>query len=114
MSISTVIAAWSNTISVAVLRDCFRLERLAKARLATEAEAQTIIAETVRTAAGRTPVFVGIGGNATDKVIENIKRWDRFDFDGIVSVCPYYSRPSQDGLIAHFTAISEATGPPRS
>ena len=77
-----------------------------------EAEAQTIIAETVRTTAGRTPVFVGIGGNATNKIIENIKRWERFDFDGIVSVCPYYSRPSQDGLIAHFTAISKSTDRP--
>ena len=77
-----------------------------------EAEAQTIIAETVRTTAGRAPIFVGVGGNATDNVVANIKRWERFDFDGIVSVCPYYSRPSQDGLIAHFTAISQATDRP--
>jgi 4-hydroxy-tetrahydrodipicolinate synthase len=55
------------------------------------------------------PVFVGIGGNATHQVIKTIKRGERFGFPGIVSVCPYYNRPSQEGLRAHFTAISEAT-----
>jgi 4-hydroxy-tetrahydrodipicolinate synthase len=54
-------------------------------------------------------VFVGMGDNATHKVIKTIKRAERFGFPGIVSVCPYYNRPTQDGLRAHFTAISEAT-----
>ncbi len=55
------------------------------------------------------PVFVGVGGNATAKVETSLKRLERFAFDGIVSVCPYYNRPSQDGLIAHFRAIAAAT-----
>ena len=58
---------------------------------------------------GRVPVFVGVGGNATHKVEKALKRLERFAFDGIVSVCPYYNRPSQDGLIAHFRAIAAAT-----
>jgi 4-hydroxy-tetrahydrodipicolinate synthase len=57
----------------------------------------------------RAPVFVGIGGNATNKVVKIIKRLERYRFPGIVSVCPYYNRPSQDGLREHFTRIAEAT-----
>lgn len=77
-----------------------------------EAEAQAIITETISTAAGRVPVFVGIGGNATGKVVGTIKRWQELGFDGIVSVCPYYSRPTQDGLFQHFKALAEATDRP--
>jgi 4-hydroxy-tetrahydrodipicolinate synthase len=72
-------------------------------------EADAVVEETVRIVAGRIPVFVGIGGNATRKVVKAIGRLERHDFPGIVSVCPYYSRPSQDGLVAHFGAIAEAT-----
>jgi 4-hydroxy-tetrahydrodipicolinate synthase len=68
-----------------------------------------IVAETVDTVAGRVPIFVGIGGNATAKVIKKIRRLDRFEFSGVVSVCPYYNRPTQVGMYKHFTAISEAT-----
>ena len=65
-----------------------------------EAEAQAIVTETITTVAGRLPVFVGIGGNATHKVVGTIQRWQPLGFDGIVSVCPYYSRPTQDGLVS--------------
>jgi 4-hydroxy-tetrahydrodipicolinate synthase len=72
-------------------------------------EEDAIVAETVDAVAGRVPVFVGIGGNATAKVIKTIKRLDRLEFSGIVSVCPYYNRPTQAGMHEHFTAIAEAT-----
>lgn len=72
-------------------------------------EADEIVAATVDVAAGRLPVFAGIGGNDTRKVIKTIRRLERFDFAGIVSVCPYYSRPSQDGMRQHFSAIADAT-----
>lgn len=72
-------------------------------------EADAIVAETVIAVAGRIPVFVGIGGNATHKVIKAIKRLERYDFPGIVSVCPYYNRPTQEGLRQHFCAIAGAT-----
>jgi 4-hydroxy-tetrahydrodipicolinate synthase len=68
-----------------------------------------LVERTVAKVAGRVPVFVGVGGNATHKVEKTLGRLDRFAFDGIVSVCPYYNRPSQDGLIAHFRAIAAAT-----
>jgi 4-hydroxy-tetrahydrodipicolinate synthase len=74
-----------------------------------EEEADIIVAATVETVAGRVPVFVGVGGNATRKVVKNIDRLGRFDFPGIVSVCPYYNRPTQDGLLQHFGALSDAT-----
>lgn len=75
-------------------------------------EMDMIVAETVGVAAGRVPVFVGIGGNATLKVLKTLKRLKRYAFAGIVSVCPYYNRPTQDGLLRHFTAIAEATDRP--
>ena len=72
-------------------------------------ELEAVVETTVRVVAGRVPVFVGIGTNATAKVVRAIKRLERHRFDGIVSVCPYYNRPSQDGLREHFTRIAEAT-----
>lgn len=74
-----------------------------------EAEIDALVERTVATVAGRVPVFVGVGGNATAKVAKSLKRLERHAFDGIVSVCPYYNRPGQDGLIAHFRAIAAAT-----
>jgi 4-hydroxy-tetrahydrodipicolinate synthase len=74
-----------------------------------EKEIDEVVERTVATVAGRVPVFVGVGGNATAKVEKALKRLERHAFDGIVSVCPYYNRPSQDGLIAHFRAIASAT-----
>jgi 4-hydroxy-tetrahydrodipicolinate synthase len=72
-------------------------------------ETDALVAATVEAVAGRVPVFVGIGGNATGKVIRAIDRLARFEFPGIVSVCPYYNRPTQDGLLQHFAALSHAT-----
>ncbi len=75
-------------------------------------EAEAIVAATVEVAAGRVPVFAGIGGNATHKVVKTLKRLERHAFAGILSVCPYYNRPTQDGLRRHFTALAEATDRP--
>jgi len=74
-----------------------------------EAEIDELVDRTVARAADRVPVFVGVGGNATRKVAKDLKRLERFDFAGIVSVCPYYNRPSQDGLLAHFRSLAAAT-----
>jgi len=72
-------------------------------------ESEALIERTLGVVTGRVPVFVGIGGNSTAKTLKALRRLDRFDFAGIVSVCPYYNRPSQDGLREHFRQISEAT-----
>ena len=70
---------------------------------------EAIVERTVSLVAGRVPVFVGVGGNATRKVLATLKRLERHRFEGIVSVCPYYNRPSQDGMLQHFTRIAQAT-----
>ncbi len=87
----------------------FPLGTTGEAPALDDAEADAIVAATVEAAAGRVAVFVGIGGNATHKVVKAITRLSRFEFPGIVSVCPYYNRPSQDGLYRHFSALADAT-----
>ena len=58
---------------------------------------------------GRLPVVVGCGGNNTAAVVEELKTGDFKGIDGILSVCPYYNKPSQEGLYQHFKAIAGAT-----
>jgi 4-hydroxy-tetrahydrodipicolinate synthase len=74
-----------------------------------EDEADAVVEATIETVADRVPVFVGIGGNATHKVIKTIDRLSQFEFPGLVSVCPYYNRPTQGGLLQHFADLSDAT-----
>jgi 4-hydroxy-tetrahydrodipicolinate synthase len=76
------------------------------------AETSALIERTLAIASGRVPVFVGVGGNATAKVVHDLKRLENLAVDGIVSVCPYYNRPGQDGLFEHFNRIAEATDRP--
>ena len=77
-----------------------------------DAEAEALVEHTLEVAAGRVPVVVGLGGNDTRKVVKAVQRLERHPVQGILSVCPYYSRPSQDGLVEHFTRVAEATGRP--
>jgi 4-hydroxy-tetrahydrodipicolinate synthase len=66
----------------------------------------SMIKELVR---GRIPILKYCGGNNTAAVIEEIKNTDWSGIDGILSICPYYNKPSQEGLYRHFKAISEAS-----
>ncbi|MBL8672702.1 MAG: 4-hydroxy-tetrahydrodipicolinate synthase [Alphaproteobacteria bacterium] len=75
-------------------------------------EAELVVERTLAAADGRVPVYVGIGGNATRKVVRQVERMARHRFDGILSVCPYYNRPGQDGLVAHFRQVASATDRP--
>ena len=54
----------------------------------------------------RVPIVVGIGGNNTQEIIHKIKSFDFKDIDGVLSVAPYYNRPSQAGIFEHFKAIA--------
>lgn len=74
----------------------------------TKQEKKDIIATIAKANKGRVPMVLGIGGNNTAQVIEEIKATDLSIFDAILSVSPYYSKPSQEGLYQHFKAISEA------
>lgn len=58
---------------------------------------------------GRLPILKGCGGNNTAAVIEELYTADWSGIDGILSVCPYYNKPSQEGLYQHFKAIAEAS-----
>jgi 4-hydroxy-tetrahydrodipicolinate synthase len=71
-----------------------------------------IIALIVKTNANRVPLVLGIGGNNTLAVIKDIKTTDLTHIDGILSVVPYYSKPTQEGIYQHFKAISAATEKP--
>ena len=62
--------------------------------------------------AKRLPIVLGIGGNNTASVVEAIKSTDLKDVDGILSVSPYYNKPSQEGIYQHYKTISAATSKP--
>ncbi|MBR1687647.1 MAG: 4-hydroxy-tetrahydrodipicolinate synthase [Prevotella sp.] len=88
--------------------------------LATTGETPTLTAEEkqkiketiVGRVAGRIPILMGCGGNNTAAVINELRTGDFSGIDGVLSVCPYYNKPSQEGLYQHFRAIAEATSLP--
>ena len=58
------------------------------------------------------PLVLGIGSNNTNEIILRLKSVDLSHFDAIMSVCPYYSKPSQSGIIKHFEKVSEHSSKP--
>ena len=66
----------------------------------------------VRQTAGRLPLLMGCGGNCTRTVIDDIRQTDWTGIDGLLSVCPMYNKPTQEGLYQHFRAIAEASPVP--
>lgn len=79
--------------------------------LSTE-EKENIKKLVVDTNRGRLPILMGCGGNNTRAVVEELKTADWTGIDGVLSVCPYYNKPSQEGLYQHFKAIAEASSLP--
>ncbi len=71
-------------------------------------EKKEIVATISKANDGRVPLVLGIGGNNTAQVIEEIKSTDLSEFTAILSVSPYYSKPTQEGVYQHFKAISKA------
>ena len=78
----------------------------------TDEEKQEIIAVIVAENKGRLPLVLGVGGNNTANVVKELQTRDFSNIDGILSVAPYYSKPTQEGFYEHFKAISEATEKP--
>ena len=78
----------------------------------TTDEKQKIKDIVVEKVAGRIPILMGCGGNNTSAVVHALKTEDFTGVDGILSVCPYYNKPSQEGLYQHFKTIAEATSLP--
>ena len=60
----------------------------------------------------RVPLVLGLGSNDTRKLCNEIKKVNANDFEAILSVTPYYNKPTQQGLIAHYRAVSDATEMP--
>lgn len=78
----------------------------------TSEEHHRVIELSVKYAAGRVPVIAGTGTNCTEKTIALTREADAAGADGMLVVVPYYNRPSQAGLIAHFKAVAAATPKP--
>ena len=75
----------------------------------TEEEKKNIINLVVTRVRGRIPIVLGVGGNCTRSVVEKLKT-DNFEgIDAILSVVPYYNKPSQEGIYQHYKAIANAT-----
>lgn len=70
------------------------------------AEVRTFIRQYVN---GRIPLVLGVGGNCTAVVCESLKTIDLRGYEAILSVCPYYNKPNQEGLYQHFCAVAEAS-----
>lgn len=76
------------------------------------AEKQKIVSHVVEISQGKIPLVLGLGGNNTQALIEEFKHWDFSNFEAILSVTPFYNRPSQKGLIAHYTALADYSPKP--
>jgi 4-hydroxy-tetrahydrodipicolinate synthase len=72
-------------------------------------EKELVISTIVEANNGRLPLVLGVGGNNTIKVVEELKTRDFSKFQAILSVSPYYNKPTQEGIYQHFKMVSEAS-----
>ncbi len=75
----------------------------------TEEEKMAILKHTVQKVNGRIPVVAGIGGNHTKEVIHKIQTWPLEGVEAVLSVSPYYNKPTQEGIYQHYAAIARCT-----
>ena len=75
-------------------------------------EKQAVLNFIVKETAGRVPVIVGMGGNNTHALVNNLRTYDFTGTVAILSVVPYYNKPSQEGLYRHYMAVAEASPVP--
>ncbi len=78
----------------------------------TSSEKAQVLKASVEYNKGRVPLMLGLGGNATQKLIDDIEQTDFFGVAGILSVSPYYNKPTQEGIIAHYHALADASPVP--
>lgn len=78
----------------------------------TEEEKSLVIETVVSENDGQLPLMLGLGGNNTSGMVELVKSTDLSAFDGILSVSPYYNKPSQEGIYQHFKAIAAVSPKP--
>jgi len=75
----------------------------------TQTEKQEIIDCVIKVTDNRVPLVLGVGGSNTMLVIEELKTRDFTGIDGVLSVAPYYTKPTQEGIYQHYKAVAEAT-----
>ena len=75
-------------------------------------ERQQVYDFIVEHTAGRVPIVVGMGGNNTHELVEQLHTFDMHDAVAILSVVPYYNKPSQEGIYRHYMAVAEASPVP--
>ena len=75
----------------------------------TETEKEEVTRFVVNVNAGRLPIVLGVGGNNTKAIVEKLETYDFAGIDAILSVTPYYNKPSQEGLYQHYAAIAKAS-----
>lgn len=75
----------------------------------TEKEKDEVTRFVINCVAGRLPIVLGVGGNNTKAVVEKLKKFEYNGVDAILSVTPYYNKPSQEGLYQHYAAIAKAS-----
>lgn len=78
----------------------------------TAAERQAAVDFVVAEAAGELPVVLGLGGNSTAEVVGRVSRGVPCGVSAVLSVVPYYNKPSQEGIFSHFTAVADASPVP--
>ncbi len=78
----------------------------------TPAEKNLVISTILKANDNRLPILLGMGGNNTQAVVEAVKAQNFTGIDGILSVVPYYNKPNQRGMRAHFEAIADASPVP--
>ena len=83
-----------------------------EAQTLNQSERERVVAAVVEVAGGRVPVMAGATSNDTAQAVDETKRMCRLGVDYILSACPYYNKPIQEGLYRHFTAIADAATKP--
>ena len=78
----------------------------------TEDEKARVRAFIIEKVNGRVPIVLGLGGNNTNAIVENLKTQNFDGIDAILSVVPYYNKPSQEGIYQHYKTIAEASPRP--
>jgi 4-hydroxy-tetrahydrodipicolinate synthase len=78
----------------------------------SKSEKQIVMKTVVDANAGRLPLVLGIGGNSTYRVVDEFKSLESDYFDAVLSVSPYYNRPTQEGIYQHFKAIAAVAKKP--